>query len=89
MSPGAALLHAAAAAWAVGHMATAGMALPSAAVGSPALGQTRAPDNRAIDISARAGPQPEELDIVDSQAQPVSLAGTAPSQCHLIDILGV
>ena len=84
MSPGAALLHGAAAAWAVGHMATAAMALPSAAVGSPALDQTGAPDSRAIDISARAGPQPEELDIVGSQAQPVSPAGATPLQCHPI-----
>ena len=84
MSPGAALLHGAAAAWAVGHMATAAMALPSTAVDSPALGQTGAPDSRAIDISARAGPQLEELDIIDSQAQPVSPAGTAPSQCYPI-----
>ncbi|CAK0774353.1 hypothetical protein CVIRNUC_004160 [Coccomyxa viridis] len=77
--PGAALLHGAAAAWAVGHMATAAMPLPSAAVGSPAPGQPAAPDSRVIDITARAGAQPEEPGIPALQEQPASPAGSVAS----------
>ena len=77
MLPDAVLLHGAATAWALGHMLTAAMALPSAAGGSPAPGQTAAPDSRVIDITARAGAQPEEPDIPASQEQPVLPAGNA------------
>ena len=82
MLPDAVLLHGAAAAWALGHMATTAMTLPSAADGSPAPGQTAAPDSRVIDITARAGVQPEEQGIPAPQEQPVSPAGNAYLGCQ-------
>ena len=87
MSPGAALLHAAAAAWAVGHMFTAAMTLSSAAASSPAPGQAGTPGSRVISISVRAGAQAEEPRIIASEEQSASPAGTGCLQCHLVAAL--